>query len=311
MTNFQKRLILTLVSIPTVFTLIFWPERTHLPGILLFGVLVTFFGSFEIGKLILQKGIIVRRYFISIINVLILIFAYCYANNILNINSYRITFVLFFSFIIAVISYVFARDVFKKDLEKSFEKMAYTLFGIVYIGVPSFIMPFILNFKIRPENPVPGFFSIESHGTLTGSFLCLYLILLIWSSDIFAYVFGMAFGRSSIIGLTASPNKSWAGYIGGYFSTFFFSGLFYLIFDKIFGFISFPIWFYLVLPVFSGFIVPIGDLVESVFKRSIHVKDSGEGVPGRGGVLDSVDTILYFVPVFFIVLQLYSAIFVN
>lgn len=87
--------------------------------------------------------------------------------------------------------------------------------------------------------------------------------------------------------------------------TIFFTVIFYFLFDKIFNLIKFPLWFYLILSFISGFLVPIGDLVESVIKRSTSVKDSGNLILGRGGVLDSVDSILYFMPIYFIFLQLY------
>ncbi len=215
---------------------------------------------------------------------------------------------LFFVYLIGILSYILARDIIKKDLTHAFEKMSYTIFGIIYIGIPSFILPFSLNIELNPVNPVPIFYSIESHGTLTGSFLFLYFIILIWASDIFSYVFGMLFGRNNLIGLVASPKKSWAGYIGGYISSFVLSIIFYLIFDKVFNFINFPFWLYIVFPAISGLLVPIGDLVESVFKRSAQVKDSGDGVPGRGGVLDSVDTILFFLPIYFMLFQIYFAL---
>jgi phosphatidate cytidylyltransferase len=137
-----------------------------------------------------------------------------------------------------------------------------------------------------------------------GSLISLYFLVMVWSNDIFAYVFGMAFGKNNIIGLTASPKKSWAGYIGGYLSAFVFIFIFYLIFDR---FLNLPLWLYLIPPIFSGILVPIGDLVESVFKRSANIKDSGDVIMGSGVILDSVDTILYFLPIFFLLLQIYFA----
>ena len=77
------------------------------------------------------------------------------------------------------------------------------------------------------------------------------------------------------------------------------------LFDR---FIKFDIWFYFTLPIFTGFLVPIGDLVESVVKRSANVKDSGNIIAGRGGILDSVDTVLYLLPIYFLLIQLYFAI---
>lgn len=305
MTNFIKRLILTLLAIPLAIFTIFWPLENHIILVIIFGVLVTILGSYEINSLIYHKGIKVKRFYLPIINSSILIFSYCYINNFFNIQNFKLFWILFAIYIIIIISSIYARDIFKKDLTHSFEKMSYTLFGLLYIGVPSFFMPFIFNITNNPKNPLPIFYNIDSSGTLTGSLLALFFIVLVWSNDIFAYIFGMAFGRNNIIKLAASPNKSWAGYIGGYLSTFIFVAIFYFLFNR---FINFDIWFYFGLPVITGFLVPIGDLVESVVKRSANVKDSGNIIAGRGGILDSVDTILYLLPLYFFFIQLYFAI---
>jgi CDP-diglyceride synthetase len=242
---------------------------------------------------------------VTILNIFIYSFAYFYANNFFDIQKFRQTWIVFGIVIFSFLSFILANDVFKKDLKLSFEKMAYSIFSIIYIGLPSFFIPFLFNIDFNPANSVPIFFKIESHGTLTGSLLALFFIVITFSNDIFCYVFGITLGKNNRIGLEASPKKSWAGYLGGFFSTFVFSFVFYFLFDRYFNFIKLPVWFYLSIPLLSGFMVPLGDLVESVIKRSTSVKDSGSIVLGRGGVLDSVDSILYFIPVYFIFLQFY------
>ncbi|OHD11766.1 MAG: hypothetical protein A2086_11980 [Spirochaetes bacterium GWD1_27_9] len=304
MSNFAKRLILTLVCVPLVIFSFFWPSDSHIIIILLFGILVPILGSYEINSLIIHKGIKIRKFYLPVINFSIYVFAYFYANNIFNIQKFKPLWIVFSLCVVVVFSSIYARDIFAKNLTKSFEKMSNTLFGILYIGIPSFLLPFIFNVSLNPQNPAPIFYNIESKGTLTGSFLAVYFIVVVWSNDIFAYIFGMNFGRKNIIGLTASPNKSWAGYIGAYFSTFVFVFIFYFLFNK---FLGLPVWLYFVFPAVSGFLTPIGDLAESVFKRSANVKDSGDIIMGRGGILDSVDTILYVYPIYFLLVQLYFA----
>ncbi len=309
MSNFTKRLILTLISIPLLLFFLFWPSRSHIVIIIIYGILGPFLGSLEISTLIFRKGINIRRYFLPTLNTLIYIFAYFYANNLLYIQDFKLSLLLFFTCIIVCISFIYARDMIKKDLSRAFEKITYTIFGLLYIGLPSFLLPFIFNIQINPQNPIQIFFNIESHGTLTGSLMALLMLTNIFANDIFCYVFGMLFGRNNMIKLEASPKKSWAGYIGGYFSTFFFIAIYYILIDRIFDFINYPILFYFLLAFFSGFLIPIGDLVESVIKRSSNVKDSGNIILGRGGVLDSIDTLLYFTPIFFIYMQIYYSFF--
>jgi len=305
MNNFIKRLILTLLCVPLLIFTLFWPQKSHIIIAVIFGFVVTFLGSYEFGTLIYKKGINVRRYFLPIINSLIYIFAYIYANNFFNIINFKPALILFFTSLVAVLSFIYSRDFLKKDLHFSFEKMSYTIFAIIYIGLPSFLAPFLFNIDENPAERIPLFLNIGTEGTLTGSLLVFYFVTLVFSNDIFAYVFGMLFGRNNVIGLTASPNKSWAGYIGAFITTYLWVALFYFVLFK--RYTNLPWWLYFSIPTVSGVFVPIGDLVESVIKRSVNVKDSGSLIMGRGGVLDSVDSILYMIPIFFTLLQIYFA----
>ncbi|MBN2547347.1 MAG: phosphatidate cytidylyltransferase [Spirochaetes bacterium] len=313
--NLTNRLILTFIAIPSILFLLFWPEKSHIFIIIFVGFCLPIVGSLEFTNLILKKNIKIPLYLLTIINTVIFLFSYFYANDLFNIQSSKFTLLLFMLFLIIVISYIFAIDIFKKEFTKSLEKTALLLLGLVYIGLPSFILPLLFNISFNPVKPLPIFLNIESHGTLTGSLMALFFIVNVFSNDIFAYVFGMAFGRNNTLNLGASPKKSIAGYIGGYLSTLVFVTFFYILFDKKVPILNNPLkilensWlFYYIIPIFGGIVIPIGDLVESVFKRSSNVKDSGTLILGRGGVLDSMDTIIYFLPFYFIYLQIYFTI---
>lgn len=305
--NLFKRMLLTTITVPVVFLTLFFPLKSHILLILIFGLIVTYLGSFEINSLIFNKGIKVNRYFIPTVNLMIYGFAYIYANNYFSIHSYPQVLPLFFVFLISLLSFIYARDIFAKDLTVSFEKMSYTLFGILYIGIPSFLFPFLLNIdpvnKLSNVADVPIFYCVKTEGTHFSAMLLIYLVICIWVNDIFAYVFGMTLGRKKKLGIVASPNKSLAGYIGGFLTTFAFVGAYYALFHKYLT--QLPMAFYFLFPLLSGFLVPVGDLVESVVKRSVNIKDSGNIIMGRGGVLDSVDTLLFLIPVYFTILQLF------
>jgi phosphatidate cytidylyltransferase len=305
MNNFLKRLTLTLIAVPVLFFSLFWPVRNHIVIISVFGLIITYLGSYEFFCLIFKKGINVKRFFLPVINSVIYFFSYFYVNNFLNLQKIKAVWIFFIFYLIIIISFVYARDILKNQLTRSLERAAYTVLGILYLGIPSFFVPFLFNISDNPVNPVPVFYNIESSGTITGSFLALLFMILVFSSDIFSYLFGMLFGRKNVIHLEASPKKSWAGYIGGFFSTYFWVAIFYLLFNYLFTPLNYPIWFYLIITTISGFLVPIGDLVESVFKRSANIKDSGNLIMGRGGVLDSVDTIVFFLPFYFMYIQFY------
>ena len=118
--------------------------------------------------------------------------------------------------------------------------------------------------------------------------------LLTFSNDSLAWFFGMLFGRKRGI-VAVSPSKSMIGFLGGFLGS---------LAAGVFSFALFPqawnsdISLVLFLSAAMGISVIIGDLVESALKRSSGVKDSSSIIPGRGGVLDSFDSLLFSAPVF-------------
>ena len=120
--------------------------------------------------------------------------------------------------------------------------------------------------------------------TLYDPFLILFIFILIWISDTMSYFFGSLFGRTNLK-IEASPNKTWEGFIGGLFCSVIFSYV-------SFGFIQeiFPLWKTILL----GFTIPIfgllGDIFQSQIKRKAGVKDSGNLIPGHGGLFDRLDS---------------------
>lgn len=124
--------------------------------------------------------------------------------------------------------------------------------------------------------------------------LLLILFILVWVNDTFAYLSGMAFGRHKLWE-RISPKKTWEGFWGGALFTVMVSTLCGWLFSGYFGGFG-P----LALGI-TGLIVSIagtfGDLIESLIKRTCGVKDSGHLIPGHGGILDRIDSILLVIPV--------------
>lgn len=121
-----------------------------------------------------------------------------------------------------------------------------------------------------------------------------YALLIVWATDIGAYMIGRQFGRRRLVP-SVSPNKTVEGFVGGILSAVLVAGLF-LIFDKtIRGIFPIPTMLLLVaiFSVFSQF----GDLVESAIKRRFGVKDSGKIIPGHGGILDRFDGMIFVFPI--------------
>ena len=112
-----------------------------------------------------------------------------------------------------------------------------------------------------------------------------------------AWFFGILFGKSTRGVFAASPNKSIVGFIGGIVTSIECGILFKFIFPGVF-YGSF--WKIVIVSSTTAVAAIIGDLIESVFKRSCDVKDSGTLIPGRGGLLDCIDSLLLGAPIYYI-----------
>ena len=156
--------------------------------------------------------------------------------------------------------------------------------GIFYIVLPFFLVT-EMNFHDHNFNdfkPTEGFFMPKVGG----------MFLLIWTNDTFAYLTGRLIGRTKLFE-RISPKKTWEGTLGGVVMTIFVGFLIGIYFDtnETLGF-----WIGAAL-----IIVPcaiLGDLYESLFKRSLKIKDSGSILPGHGGILDRFDAVFFSVPFF-------------
>ncbi|MDG1146731.1 MAG: phosphatidate cytidylyltransferase [Crocinitomicaceae bacterium] len=147
------------------------------------------------------------------------------------------------------------------------------VFGIVYITIPFILMVLIITMD---NNAFP---------VLAGMFI------LTWTNDTFAYLSGRILGKTKLFE-RVSPNKTWEGTIGGVVSTLI-VGI---------GIAHFFAPEHLLFWVISALIIApcavFGDLIESLFKRNVKVKDTGTIMPGHGGILDRFDAIFFVVPFF-------------
>ena len=123
------------------------------------------------------------------------------------------------------------------------------------------------------------------------------IFVLIWANDTFAFVLGKSIGKHKLFE-RISPKKTIEGFVGGLTFALIFSVLIakYFIFEPIFLWIGIS----LVVSIFGT----IGDLVESKFKRLAGVKDSGKIMPGHGGILDRLDSIIFVAPFVFLLYQI-------
>jgi len=158
-----------------------------------------------------------------------------------------------------------------------------TLAGLLYIALPFSMLNFFYT---------PGFrTSFTTPNVLIGFFLIL------WANDSFAYLTGVSIGKHRLFE-RISPKKSWEGSVGG-----FVSGLVTAWVVSVF-FKEFDLFNWIVIAAIIMILGTFGDLVESLFKRSLNVKDSGNILPGHGGLLDRFDAVLLAAPAVFVYLIL-------
>ncbi len=200
-----------------------------------------------------------------------------------------------YDFEIAVLLFMlltmFARQMFDSLRDEApLQTMAYTLFGVLYVV-------WLFNFMTKILYVVPP----SSSGAVMGQFYCLYCIAVTKFSDMGAYLTGSAIGRHPLIP-HISPKKTWEGFFGALGFALLAS---LALFKLMPGSLRALSWTHAaILGLLLGFAAVIGDLAESIVKRSSGVKDSGHLLPGIGGALDLIDSLLFTAPLLFFYLRL-------
>lgn len=181
--------------------------------------------------------------------------------------------------VIPVISLTYIIGLFQKR-SFPFNDIAYTFLGICYVS-----LPFLLFAKL-------GFINAAFNHYIPLGFL-----ILLWTNDTGAYLAGRSFGKHKLFE-RISPKKTWEGFFGG----FILAVVVAINLEKYFG--SLPVWQWIVVAMIISVVGTLGDLVESMLKRSLQVKDSGNILPGHGGFLDRFDGLLLAAPMVYIFLIL-------
>ncbi len=163
-----------------------------------------------------------------------------------------------------------------------------TLAGVIYIALPYSLTCFI----IFPTSLISAEFY---------PWILFGIFLIIWIYDSMAYVFGSMFGKHKIAE-KISPKKSWEGLIGGAV----FAVIMGIVNSVLFHEISLTNWIIIALLIVT--FGTSGDFFESKLKREAGVKDSGNILPGHGGMLDRFDTVLFAIPVIFVWIILFGNI---
>lgn len=160
--------------------------------------------------------------------------------------------------------------------------VATLLFGLGYIALPLTLIQYLLYKEYEPL-----------------FVLCIFFI--IWANDSGAYILGSLIGKTKLFE-RISPKKTWEGTLGGMISAI---TLVYLLPES---YINFNIAQRLIITLIVVVFSTLGDLFQSMLKRSVGLKDSGSILPGHGGILDRIDSMLFAIPAVFVYLGLIGKI---
>lgn len=173
-------------------------------------------------------------------------------------------------------------EVIITNMKINIKDIAITFFGICYI--PLFIM-FIPLIK----------------GFVNGEMLVWYIFSCAWGTDIFAYIVGKWIGKHKFSKI--SPNKSIEGCIGGIIGAVLISLLFTSIFNTFFG-MQFSYVYTILISIVLSIVGQIGDFAASSIKRYVGIKDFSNLIPGHGGMLDRIDSVIFIAPFAYMILRL-------
>ncbi len=180
---------------------------------------------------------------------------------------------------IPILFSIFIIELYLKDTNP-FRNIAFTILGVIYVALPFSLLNYIVF-----------------EGTFFDSEILLGFFLILWANDTGAYLAGLTMGKRKLFE-RISPKKTWEGSIGGAV----FSFIVAFVVSKYLSDLRLIDW--MVIAFILVVIGTLGDLVESLYKRSKNVKDSGNILPGHGGILDRFDSLLLSTPFVFSYLML-------
>lgn len=273
--NLRDRIITVVIGIPAVLAMIFFVPQYNYILFSLLVIVMALLGSLEMSRMLFKKTVPVAwaAPLIPVIQ---------YLKGVLGLNAQLPDLAFVLLLLLSMSLEIRAGE--KDDFRSSIDRMARSAILVIY---PSYFLTFFLRL-------------MELDG-VTSYTLITYFIL-VFGNDTFAYIWGRLFGKNNKGIVKVSPKKSVAGYIGSLVSTIGLSFACYAMFRDHLPTIS--VAYRILLGLGVSITANVGDLIESVFKRSAGVKDSGNVFPGRGGALDCLDSEIASAPVFFIIFSM-------
>lgn len=269
-----KRILVALIAIPILLFVTFWSETLPFKLIVLAGLIMALL---EYLQLAYEDRIKPQRTE-GIVSLLFILLPLVYKSLFTWTEETGLLAVLFF----LNLSFLWSQ----RTVKRMIVTVSVTFFGVAYFGFF-------------------GRYFFHLHELSNGAWLLLWLYISTWAYDTGGYFAGSWWGKHKLAP-EVSPKKSWEGCLGGFALSL--VGLYLLwqlipTYAQIFNLID-----VVVLAALLSFFGQIGDLVESVMKRSLSAKDSGSFFPGHGGVFDRIDSLLFNAPVFYFYLVFFKHI---
>ncbi len=285
--NLKLRVLTALVGVPVILLLLL---ALGLEGVAFFSWVISMGMMFEFCKMFLSLSDSRQKTFLALVfTTLIHAFNYVFNTGLsasfLGLGPLLVLFVFFLFMVPGVLNYG-GKDALNSDagvavLRIHVQELMALCFGMIYCVWFPLLMVSIRDFY-------------------QGKYWLLFTLLVIWSSDTFAYFAGRFFGRHRLYE-TVSPKKTWEGAIGGALGAIAVAG----------GFAHYfmpreSLWVLVVIILTLSAAGIIGDLAESLLKRASNQKDSGSILPGHGGFLDRFDGVIFALPVMYGILRFLS-----
>lgn len=272
MKNLVTRTLSGVVLAAVVLGAVIWSQWSF--GVLLLAILVG--GMLEFYSLTAKQGNAPQTVVGLVAGVVLFALNFAFVSDDIQIlGSASRFFGLGMAFALLLIPLMFVCELYRKNPNPA-TAIGTTLAGIFYVAVPVSLMCYIPIITTDVWTP----------------WVMLFYIFIIWANDVFAYLVGMSIGRHKLFE-RLSPKKSWEGFFGGLVGA--------VAMGVAAGYVlEANIWAWAGLALVAAVTGVLGDLAESMFKRSSEVKDSGSLIPGHGGVLDRFDALLLSAPFVFV-----------
>jgi phosphatidate cytidylyltransferase len=282
MKNLLLRLLIMIIFLPTLWIILFViPAYNHL----LFNlatIIVTLLAAYEVENFFHKKRISTWRFAAPLLGVILPIYTFLEISGVIPRGYFTAAIVL-------LMLTVFIRGIFTSSRAALDGRLEFFSSSLMIVMYPGLLLSFIVRLTDTSVfGPMP-------------QFAILVFLSLVFLNDIMAYVGGMLLGRYSRLNLIVSPKKSLVGFITGFVTSIGVAIFYSLVLSDHF-ILRIPAA--VLLGSVIGLFTIAGDLLESVMKRACEIKDSGTLMAGRGGLMDTIDSLLLSAPVFYFLFPL-------